>query len=64
MATLLKVRCLSAAVAMASEALLLKKCSWRNGVVGVRGGGGGKKVLVQGNNRCRPMGKAHGPKSR
>ena len=62
MTTLFKVRCLSAAVAMASEALLLKKCSWRNGVVGVRGGG--KKVLVQGNNRSRPMGKAHGPKSR
>ena len=59
----MKVRCLSGAVAKASEALLLKKCSWRNGVVG-GGRGGGKKVLVQGNNRSRPVGKAHGPKSR
>ena len=64
MTTLLKVRCISAAVTKASEALLLKKCSWRNGLVGVGGGGGGKKVLVQGNSRCRPMGKSHGPKSR
>ena len=52
------MRCLSAAVAKASEALV-QKCSLANG----GGSNGGKKVLVQ-SNRSRAIGKAHGPKSR